>query len=427
MGAGGRDFHNFNMLYRDDPRYEVIAFTATQIPFIEQRLYPHELAGGLYPDGIPVFPEASLTALIREHKIERVVFAYSDVSHEQLMHLASLCLSLGADFAFHGPEKTMLHSEIPVISVCAVRTGCGKSVITRKLALMFKEHQVRVSVVRHPMAYCDFAPVVKFSGMGDIDRSACTIEEREEFEPLVEKGVTVFAGVDYRKVLDEAEKGSQVIIWDGGNNDFPFILPCFEIVLLDGLRPGHETLFYPGEVNLRRANLLIITKVNEASGGDIGKIKETIRKENPEAAVLEAPSLLALNKPALIKGKKALVIEDGPTMTHGGLSYGAGVSASKGLVSAFVNPRLYAVGSIRETYAKFPHIGAVLPAMGYSDVQIRELEETIAKVPAEVVVIATPVDLQRFVKIDKPAVRVSYDFDINLNGIVEAFLKEHVR
>lgn len=427
MGAGGRDFHNFNMVYRDEPRYEVIAFTATQIPFIEQRLYPPELAGRLYPDGIPVYPEPYLKALIQEHKIDRVVFAYSDVSHEQLMHKASLCLSIGADFVLHGPEKTMLHSAIPVISVCAVRTGCGKSVITRKLAGVFRDHGVRVSVIRHPMAYCDFAPVIKFSSMNDIDRSACTIEEREEFEPLVEKGVTVFAGVDYSKVLEEAEKDSQVIIWDGGNNDFPFIQPSLEIVLLDGLRPGHETLFYPGEVNLKRGNALIITKVNEARAGDIEKIKETIRRGNPEATVFETSSSLALGDPGLIKGKLALVIEDGPTITHGGLSYGAGVSASKGLVSGFVNPRLYAVGSIRETYAKFPHIGAVLPAMGYSDIQIRELEETIAKVPAEVVIIATPVDLQRFVKIDKPVVRVSYDFDINLGGIVEAFLKEHVR
>lgn len=426
MGAGGRDFHNFNMVYRDDPRYEVIAFTAAQIPFIEQRHYPAELAGGLYPEGIPVYPESSLKTLIREYKIDRVVFAYSDVSHEQLMHKASLCLSLGADFVLHGPEKTMLHSGIPVISVCAVRTGCGKSVITRKLAGLFREHGVRVSVIRHPMAYCDFAPVVKFSTMLDIDRSACTIEEREEFEPLVEKGVTVFAGVDYRKVLEEAEKGSQVIIWDGGNNDFPFILPRLEIVLLDGLRPGHEKLFYPGEVNLKRGNVLIITKVNEARRVDIEKIRETIRSENPAAAVFETSSLLELSDPEMIKDKMALVIEDGPTMTHGGLSYGAGVSASKDLVSGFVNPRLFATGSIREIYAKFPHIGAVLPAMGYSDVQILELEETIAKIPAEVVIIATPVDLQKIVKIDAPVVRVSYDFDINLDGIVEAFLKEHV-
>ena len=426
MGAGGRDFHNFNMVYRDDPRYEVIAFTAAQIPFIEQRHYPAELAGGLYPEGIPVYPELSLQNLIREYKIDRAVFSYSDVSHEQLMHKASLCLSLGADFVLHGPEKTMLHSGIPVISVCAVRTGCGKSVITRKLAGLFREHGVRVSVIRHPMAYCDFAPVVKFSTMLDIDRSACTIEEREEFEPLVEKGVTVFAGVDYRKVLEEAEKGSQVIIWDGGNNDFPFILPRLEIVLLDGLRPGHEKLFYPGEVNLKRGNVLIITKVNEARRVDIEKIRETIRSENPAAAVFETSSLLELSDPEMIKDKMALVIEDGPTMTHGGLSYGAGVSASKDLVSGFVNPRLFATGSIREIYAKFPHIGAVLPAMGYSDVQILELEETIAKIPAEVVIIATPVDLQKIVKIDAPVVRVSYDFDINLDGIVEAFLKEHV-
>jgi predicted GTPase len=426
MGAAGRDFHNFNVVYRDDPRYEVIAFTATQIPFIEQRLYPSELAGGLYPDGIPVYPESALKDLIAGQKIGRVVFAYSDVSHEQVMHRASLCLSLGSDFILHGPEKTMLHSRIPVISVCAVRTGCGKSVITRKLARIFKGRGVRVSVIRHPMAYCDFVPIKKISGMKDVDGEVCTIEEREEFEPLVENGITVFTGLDYRRVLEEAEKSSQVIIWDGGNNDFPFIMPDLEIVLLDSLRPGHEMLFYPGEVNLRRGSVILITKVNEAKETDIEMIKETVRRENPDAAVFETSSILALSDPGLIRGKRALVIEDGPTITHGGLPYGAGVSAAKASVSGFVDPRPYAVGSIKDTYTKFPHIGTVLPAMGYSDTQVRELEETIAKVPADVVIIATPVDLRRIITIDRPVVRVYYDFDINLDGIVESFLKEHV-
>ena len=426
MGAGGRDFHNFNMIYRDDPRHEVVAFTAAQIPFIDRRHYPPELAGGLYPGGIPIYPESSLTALLAAHEIGRVVFAYSDVSHEEVMHTASLCLSLSADFVLHGPEKTMLRSEVPVVSVCAVRTGCGKSMITRMLARLFREQSVNVSVIRHPMAYCDFTPVIKFSTLGDIDRGACTIEEREEFEPLVEKGITVFAGVDYRKALDEAEKISQVIIWDGGNNDFPFILPDLEIVLLDSLRPGHETLFYPGEVNLRRGKVLIITKVNEAKKEDIERIKKTICRENPDAEVLETSSVLVLSDPGLIKGKKALVIEDGPTITHGGMPYGAGVSASGGLVSELVDPRPYAVGSVKEVYAKFPHIGPVLPAMGYSEVQMRELRETIARVPADVVIAATPVDLKRILQIDKPMARVSYDFDINLDRLVRSFLNKHV-
>jgi predicted GTPase len=426
MGAGGRDFHNFNMVYRDDARYEVIAFTAAQIPFIERRRYPSDLAGNLYPDGIMILPESSLRNLIAEHKADRVVFAYSDVSHEQVMHTASLCLSVGADFILHGPEKTMLQSRIPVISVCAVRTGCGKSIVTRKLARLFMQQGVKASVIRHPMAYCDFAPVVKLASMHDIDRRSCTIEEREEFEPLVEKGVTVFAGVDYRKVLDEAERASQVIIWDGGNNDFPFVLPDLEIVLLDSLRPGHETLFYPGEVNLRRGNALIITKVNEAREGDVAKMKESVRRVNADAAVFETSSIFALSDPEMIKGKQALVIEDGPTMTHGGLPSGAGVSASKGSVSGFVDPKPYAVGSLNEIYDKFPHIGTVLPAMGYSDVQIRELEETIAKVPADVVIAATPVDLRRIMKINKLVVRVFYDFDIDLRGIVESFVDEYV-
>jgi len=276
------------------------------------------------------------------------------------------------------------------------------------------------------MAYCDFVPVKKISGIGDLDGGVCTIEEREEFEPLVENGITVFAGLDYRRVLDEAEKNSEVIIWDGGNNDFPFILPNLEIVLLDSLRPGHETLFYPGEVNLRRGNVLIITKVNEAKESDIEMIKETVHRENPDAAVFETSSILALSDPGLIRGKRALVIEDGPTITHGGLPYGAGVSATRDSVSEFVDPRPYAVGSIKDTYTKFPHIGTVLPAMGYSDTQIRELEETIAKVPADVVIIATPVDLRRIITIDKCVVRVIYDFDIKLDGIVESFLREHV-
>ena len=426
MGAGGRDFHNFNVVFRDDPSCEVVAFTAAQVPFIEKRTYPPELAGPRYPEGIPIRPEGELKSLIAESFADRVVFSYSDISHEDVMHRASFCLALGADFAFLGPERTMLASAVPVISVCAVRTGCGKSVITRKLAHLFKERGIRVSVVRHPMAYCDFAPVKRFSSLEEIDRGACTIEEREEFEPLVEKGITVYAGVDYQRVLCDAEKDSQVIIWDGGNNDFPFLRPDFEIVLVDALRPGHERLYYPGEVNLRRGNLLIITKINDAKEQDREKTKGVLRRENPDAGVLETRTLFTVDDYELIKGKRALVIEDGPTITHGGMPHGAGVASSAGTVAEFVDPRPYAVGSLRETYDKFPHIGPVLPAMGYSESQVRDMGATISRVPADVVIIATPVNLGRIIAMDKPAVRVFYDFDVDLRELVTTFLKEYV-
>ncbi|MBI5211914.1 MAG: GTPase [Nitrospirae bacterium] len=423
MGAAGRDFHNFNMLYRDNIEYEVIAFTVAQIPFIEKRIYPPELAGPYYPDGISIDPEEELDALIAKHNIDQVVFSYSDVSHEYVMHKASQCLSLGADFILPGPEKTMLKSNVPVISVCAVRTGCGKSTITRKLTGILKGKGIKVSVIRHPMPYCDFAPVVKFSTIGDIDSGACTIEEREEFEPLVEKGITVYAGVDYEKVLEEAEKESEIIIWDGGNNDFPFIKPNLEIVLIDALRPGHERLFYPGEVNLKRADIFIITKTNEVTTSELKDLRDAVKEENKNAEILEAPSILILSDSAAIKGKKILVIEDGPTITHGGMPYGAGIAASKNIASGLIDPRPYAIGSIKETYERFPHIGPALPAMGYSDRQIRELEETISRIPCDAVVIATPVDLRRIIKIDRPTVRVSYDFDIDLSGVVEQFIE----
>jgi predicted GTPase len=422
MGAGGRDFHNFNMVYRDNPGFEVVAFTAAQIPFIEKRTYPAEIAGSFYPAGIPILPESELAGLIQKLAADRIVFSYSDTSHEYVMHKASECLALGADFVLHGPRSTMLQCDIPVISVCAVRTGCGKSVVTRKLALLLKERGLRVSVIRHPMAYCDFMPVKRFSSMEDIDQEVCTIEEREELEPLIKKGITAFIGIDYKEILNKAKAESEIIIWDGGNNDFPFIEPGLEIVLLDALRPGHETRYYPGEVNLLRADLLIITKVNEARPEDIAAIRDTISEKNLGAEVLEAPSMLSLSDPELIKDKTVLVIEDGPTVTHGGMPYGAGVSACRGLVRGYADPRPYAAGSIRNTYAEYPHIGPVLPAMGYSREQKRELEETISRTPFDVAVIATPVDLRRIVRIDKPAVRVSYDFDISPGGYIDAFL-----
>jgi len=424
LGAGGRDFHNFNTFFRDPPSYQVIAFTATQIPFIANRIYPPELAGANYLRGIPIYPEEDLPRLLSEYRVNQVVFSYSDVSHEELMDKASLVLSKGQDFVLLGPEQTMIRSQVPVISVCAVRTGCGKSVITRKMALLLKKRGFKVSVIRHPMAYCGFKPVLRFSNMRDVEDETCTIEEREEFEPLVETGIIVYAGVDYEQVLRAAEQESQLIIWDGGNNDFPFIKPDWEIVLLDALRPGHEKLYYPGEVNFRRADLLLITKVNEGSEESLKKIRENISLANPGAMVLEAPSVTHLDHPERIEGRRVLVIEDGPTITHGGMPFGAGAVASKKLAQELVDPRPYAVGSLREVYKKYPHIGHVLPAMGYSEEQVKDLEETIRRSVCDAVVIATPTDLRRKIRIDQPTVRVLYDFDIDLTPLIDRFLNK---
>ncbi len=425
MGAGGRDFHNFNVFFRDRPEYQVVAFTATQIPFIAHRRYPPELSGSRYPEGIPIYPEEELPGLLSEKSIRQVAFSYSDVSHEELMDKASLVLSRGKNFILLGPEETMLRSHAPVISVCAVRTGCGKSVISRKIASLLKKRGVRVSVIRHPMAYCTFKPVLRFSDMEDVDAEACTIEEKEEFEPLVEKGITVYAGVDYQEVLKAAEEEAQVLLWDGGNNDFPFIKSDLEIVLLDALRPGHETLYYPGEVNLRRASLLIITKVNEGSRESLNQIRENISRSNPTAKVMETSSVIDVDYPEWIEGRRVMVIEDGPTLTHGGMPDGAGASVSRRLAGELIDPRPYAVGSLKEVFEKYPHIGRVLPAMGYSQDQIRDLEETIRKSGSDAVVIATPADLRRKIPMDQPAVRVTYDFDIDLEPVVADFLREH--
>jgi len=422
LGAGGRDFHNFNTFFRGHPFYRVIAFTAAQIPFIANRTYPSELAGENYPDGIPIYPEEDLPELLSRTPVQQVVFSYSDVSHEELMDKASWVLSRGKDFVLLGPEETMLESEVPVISVCAVRTGCGKSAITRKIANLLKKRGLHISVIRHPMAYCSFKPVLRFSSMEGMDKEACTFEEREEFEPLVEMGVTVFAGVDYEQVLRTAEKESQVIIWDGGNNDFPFIRPDLEIVLLDALRPGHERLFYPGEVNLRRAEILIITKVNEGTAESVKRIRENISMANPHGKVLESYSSIHLDHPERVKGRKVLVIEDGPTITHGGMPDGAGASISRKLARELVDPRPYAVGSIRQVYERYPHIGNVLPCMGYSGEQIADLEETIRQSVCDAVVIATPTDLRRRLRINQPTVRVTYDFDIDLAAPLNEFL-----
>ncbi len=424
LGAGGRDFHNFNTFFRNRPDYEVVAFTATQIPFIANRIYPSELAGANYPRGIPIYPEEDLLQIFSKERIDEVVFSYSDVSHEELMEKASLVLSEGKDFVLLGPDQTMIESRLPVVSVCAVRTGCGKSVITRMLASLLKRRGLKVSVIRHPMAYCEFKPVSRFSTMKDVDEEACTIEEREEFEPLVEMGITVYAGVDYEQVLRRAEKESQVILWDGGNNDFSFIRPDLEVVLLDALRPGHERLYYPGEVNLRRAGLLIITKVNEGTEASLREIKKNISLANPKAKVLEAPSVTHLDHPERIEGRRVLVIEDGPTITHGGMPFGAGASASIKLARELIDPRPYAVGSLKEVYERYPHIGHVLPAMGYSERQIKDLEKTISRSVCDAVVIATPTDLRRKMKISQPVARATYDFDIDLTSSVKCLMQD---
>jgi predicted GTPase len=426
LGAGGRDFHNFNTYFRERSFYRVVAFTATQIPYIANRIYPPELSGSNYPEGVPIFPEEELPRLLSEYPVDQIIFSYSDISHEEVMDKASWVLSKGQDFVFLGPEATMIESRVPVISVCAVRTGCGKSVITRKLASLLKRKGVKVSVIRHPMAYCEFKPVLRFSSIRDVDEAACTLEEREEFEPLVEKGITVYAGIDYEQVLRMAEQDSQVILWDGGNNDFPFIKPDWEIVLVDALRPGHERLYYPGEVNLRRADLLIITKVNEGSKASLKQIGKNISLMNPGAEVLNAPSVTHLDHPERIADKRVLVIEDGPTITHGGMPEGAGAVASRKVARELVDPRPYAVGSLKEVYEKYPHIGRVLPAMGYSEEQIKDLEDTIRRCDCDAVVIATPTDLRRKIKIGQPTVRVSYDFDVDLLPFIDRFMDRKV-
>ncbi|MGO8988849.1 MAG: cyclic 2,3-diphosphoglycerate synthase [bacterium] len=427
LGAGGRDFHNFNTYFRKHPKYRVLAFTATQIPFIADRIYPRKLAGPHYPKGIPIYSEEELPRLLSEDAVDQAIFSYSDVSHEEVMDKASLVLSEGQNFIFLGPKETMLKSRVPVISVCAVRTGCGKSVITRKLASLLKEKGLKASVIRHPMAYCGFKPVLRFSDMRDVEEETCTIEEREEFEPLVKMGIPVFAGVDYEPVLRMAERESQVIIWDGGNNDFPFIRPDLEIVLLDALRPGHEKRYYPGEVNLRRADVLIITKVNEGSEESLKKIRKNISLMNPTAEVLEAPSVTRLDYPERIQGKRVLVVEDGPSITHGGMPDGAGAAASRKLATELVDPRPYATGSLKEAYEKYPHIGRVLPAVGYSELQIKDLEETVRRCVCDAVVIATPMDLRRKIRIDQPVVRVDYDFSVDLQPLIDRFVDKRLR
>jgi predicted GTPase len=430
MGAAGRDFHNFNVYFRDNDSYEVVAFTATQIPGIEGRVYPPELAGKNYPKGIPIYPEEELARLIREYDVDQVVFAYSDVSHEYVMHRASLALANGADFRLMGPKTTMLKAKVPVVSVGAVRTGSGKSQTSRQVAKILKGKGLSVVVIRHPMPYGDLRRQIcqRFATYEDLDRHECTIEEREEYEPHIDNGVVVYAGVDYEKILREAEKEADVIVWDGGNNDIPFYKPDLHIVVADPHRAGHEVTHHPGEANLRMANVVIINKVDTASLENINRVKENVRTVNPNALILEAASPIIADYPELIKGKRVLVIEDGPTLTHGNMPYGAATILAKQLgASELADPRPYAVGSIREAYKKYPHLGAVLPALGYGERQIAELKDTIDNTPCDVVVIGTPVDLRRVITISKPTVRVKYELKVlgpvSLEQVLEEFLE----
>lgn len=414
MGAAGRDFHNFNVHFKDNETYRVVAFTATQIPDIEGRKYPSLLAGKLYPEGIPIHPEDELSALIKKHDIDEVVFAYSDVSHEYVMHKASQVLAASASFSLLGPRETMIPSKVPLISVCAVRTGCGKSQTSRKVALLLKEKGRRVVVIRHPMPYGDLAKqqVQRFAAYDDLTKHACTIEEREEYEPHIKKGIVVYAGVDYTAILEEAEKEADVILWDGGNNDFPFYRADIEIVVTDPHRAGHELLYHPGETNFRRAQVIIVNKMDTASEEKVRQVLDNIQRFNPEATIIRAKSPIFVPGADVIRGKKVLVIEDGPTLTHGGMSYGAGiVAATKHGASQIVDPRPFATGSIRETFEKYGHLDNVLPAMGYGKDQVEELSKTINAIDCDLILSATPVDISRLIQTDKKILPVSYELE----------------
>jgi predicted GTPase len=428
MGAAGRDFHNFNTYFRDNPEFKVVAFTATQIPDIEGRKYPAALAGKLYPAGIPIHAEADLDKLIRKHKVDEVHFAYSDVSHEYVMHKASQVLAAGANFVLLGPADTMVKSKRPVISICAVRTGSGKSQTSRKVASLLIEKGRKVAAIRHPMPYGDLVKqkVQRFATYADLDRHECTIEEREEYEPHIDKGIIVYAGVDYEAILRRAEKEADVIIWDGGNNDFSFYKSDLEIVVADPHRAGHELLYHPGETNLRRADVIVINKMDTAEKAQIALVLENIKKTNPRAKIIRANSRLVVKGGSKIKGKRVLVIEDGPTLTHGGMRYGAGIVAARRYgASKIIDPRPFAVGSIKSTFLKYNHLDSVLPAMGYGEVQTRELARTINRIDCDLVVSATPIDITRVLTVNKPILRVGYELEEigtpNLKDLLKKF------
>ena len=412
MGAAGRDFHNFNTNFRDNRDYEVVAFTAAQIPDIEGRVYPPELAGSLYPDGIPIADESELEALIKSHGVHEVVFSYSDVPYNYVMNRSSVVNNAGASFRLMGLSETWIESTKPVVAICAVRTGCGKSQTTRRVAEVLIESGKQVVAVRHPMPYGDLVKqrLQRFATLADLDLHDCTIEEREEYEPHIQSGVIVYAGIDYEAILREAEKEADVILWDGGNNDFSFYKPDIYITVLDPHRAGHETTYYPGEVNLRAADVLIVNKVDSAEEADVEAVIETAGRINPDATIIKADSVLTVEDSSLIEGKKVLVVEDGPTLTHGEMKYGAGVVAAQRFGAAeIIDPRPYVVGTIAGTFEAYPNIGTLLPAMGYGDQQVKDLEATINATPADAVIIGTPIDLRRICTIDKPSTRVTYD------------------
>jgi predicted GTPase len=418
MGAAGRDFHNFNVAYRGNPAVEVVAFTATQIPFIDDRTYPPALAGDGYPDGIRIHDEDELSRLIADLRVDDVVFAYSDVSHDYVMHRASQVLAAGANFILLGPRETMLEATVPVVAVCAVRTGAGKSQTTRAIAQTLKDAGKRVVAVRHPMPYGDLAAqrVQRYAAVEDLDRYQTTVEEREEYEPHIGAGTIIYAGVDYGAILERAQAECDVLLWDGGNNDLPFYRPDVHVVVADPLRAGHETAYHPGEANLRMADVVVINKMDSASPEQVVALTETIGRVNPTAVIVRADSRVTVDDPAAIAGARVLVVEDGPTLTHGDMKYGAGVVAARAHGAAeIVDPRPWAVGTIEETFRRYD-VGPVLPAMGYSDEQLRELEKTIETSAADLIVIGTPIDLRRVIDIRKPAVRVRYDLEVKVGS-----------
>ena len=430
MGAAGRDFHNFNLIYRDNDAYEVVAFTATQIPDIEGRQYPAELAGKLYPAGIPIYDESELKNLIEDNNIEEVVFSYSDIAHEDVMHKASKVIAWGAHFKILGGYPTMVRSTKPVIAIGAVRTGCGKSQTTRRVAQILKDAGLKVAAIRHPMPYGDLAKqkVQRFATIEDLKKHECTIEEMEEYEPHITTGTIIYSGVDYEAIVREAEKEADIILWDGGNNDMPFYKPDLNIVVVDPHRPGHERMYYPGETNLLMADIVVINKIDTANGEDVEDVRANIRDVNPAAVVIDAASPISVENSELILGKIALVVEDGPTLTHGEMKYGAGmVAAEKFGAADVVDPRPYTVGTITDTFEKYPNIGELLPAMGYGAQQVKDLEETIANTKCDVVIIGTPIDLRRIVNVKQPSVRVTYDLQEighpNLVDVLKPFLK----
>jgi predicted GTPase len=427
MGAAGRDFHNFNVAFRDNPDYQVVAFTATQIPDIEGRTYPAKLAGRRYPEGIPIHAEEDLLKLVKRLKVDQVVFAYSDVPHEVVMHKASMVLAAGADFRLMGEKSTQVRSTKPVVSVCAVRTGSGKSQTTRRVSLILRSLGYRVAAIRHPMPYGDLIKqeVQRFATYADLDKQECTIEEREEYEPHIDNGVIVYAGVDYEKILRRAEKEVDIILWDGGNNDFSFYVSDLKLVVADPHRPGHESRYHPGEVNARDADVLIINKVDTADPEAVLAVRKNLQQLNPNATLIEAASPLFVEDPEAIRGKRVLVIEDGPTLTHGEMAYGAGyVAAQRFGAAEIVDPRPFAVRSIAATYQKYPKTGPILPAMGYGAAQMKDLEVTIRRSDVDLVVIGTPIDLTRVIKLDKPSQRVRYELQEIGQPTLEDILKK---